>query len=176
MRCASCQTENRAGRRFCAECGAPLGPVCSACGAQNEPEERFCGECGAPLGDEAAATEPLHVVASSTSAVLSAPSSLTSSASRPSPRLATPRRCASCSPVTSHRARSLITRYGGHDREVHRRRGRRRLGRPSRARGRRRASGEGGARTDRRRWRRWARKLVLRSFEPAPVSSLARLL
>ncbi|HEV8623746.1 MAG TPA: adenylate/guanylate cyclase domain-containing protein [Acidimicrobiia bacterium] len=45
----ACGTENRPGRKFCAQCGAPLGLTCAKCGTSNEPEERFCGECGAPL-------------------------------------------------------------------------------------------------------------------------------
>ncbi|MGN6431374.1 MAG: AAA family ATPase [Gaiellaceae bacterium] len=49
MVCRSCGTENRAGRKFCAECGAPLAVACPACRAPNEPGERFCGECGARL-------------------------------------------------------------------------------------------------------------------------------
>jgi class 3 adenylate cyclase/tetratricopeptide (TPR) repeat protein len=49
MRCPNCGTENREGRRFCAECGTALAPACPACGAANEPGERFCGECGAAL-------------------------------------------------------------------------------------------------------------------------------
>ena len=32
MQCPTCQTENRAGRRFCAECGAALSLPCQACG------------------------------------------------------------------------------------------------------------------------------------------------
>jgi class 3 adenylate cyclase/tetratricopeptide (TPR) repeat protein len=53
MRCGSCGTENRAGRKFCSSCGSPLARVCAACGAANEPDDRFCGECGAPLEAEA---------------------------------------------------------------------------------------------------------------------------
>jgi class 3 adenylate cyclase len=49
MQCPRCQAENRAGRRFCAECGAPLALPCSSCGFSNEPEEKFCGGCGTPL-------------------------------------------------------------------------------------------------------------------------------
>jgi len=37
MKCARCQAENREGRRFCAECGAPLSLACPACGFANEP-------------------------------------------------------------------------------------------------------------------------------------------
>ena len=49
MRCLRCQAENREGRRFCAECGAPLAAACPACGFANEAEEKFCGGCGLPL-------------------------------------------------------------------------------------------------------------------------------
>jgi class 3 adenylate cyclase/tetratricopeptide (TPR) repeat protein len=55
MRCQSCGTENREGRKFCAECGSPLAAACPACGAANEPGERFCGECGTALGEAAPA-------------------------------------------------------------------------------------------------------------------------
>jgi class 3 adenylate cyclase len=50
MQCSRCQTENRAGRRFCAQCGGKLPLPCAACGFANEPGESFCGGCGAPLG------------------------------------------------------------------------------------------------------------------------------
>src|ERR1700736_4403351 len=49
MRCSKCATENREGRKFCAECGAPLNTRCASCGAENEAAEKLCGECGAPL-------------------------------------------------------------------------------------------------------------------------------
>jgi class 3 adenylate cyclase len=39
MRCPSCNHDNRAERRFCAECGAALATMCAACGASNEPGE-----------------------------------------------------------------------------------------------------------------------------------------
>ena len=55
MTCPACGTENRAGRKFCSSCGAPLARACPACGAANEPDDRFCGECGAPLAGEAVA-------------------------------------------------------------------------------------------------------------------------
>jgi Double zinc ribbon len=54
MRCPQCQCENRAGRRFCAECGAPLPVVCPACGFLNEPGEKFCGGCGTSVASPAA--------------------------------------------------------------------------------------------------------------------------
>jgi class 3 adenylate cyclase len=49
MQCTHCHTENRPGRRFCAECGVPLALACAACGFANEPGEKFCGGCGTPL-------------------------------------------------------------------------------------------------------------------------------
>jgi predicted amidophosphoribosyltransferase len=53
MRCSKCGRENRAGRRFCAHCGAKLTLVCASCKAENEPGEQFCGECGKPLAEVA---------------------------------------------------------------------------------------------------------------------------
>ena len=63
MRCVTCGAENRAGRRFCGQCGSALSRSCAACGFTNEPDEKFCGGCGAPLATAllpaaAAATEP----------------------------------------------------------------------------------------------------------------------
>ena len=49
MKCPRCHADNRAGRRFCAECGASLAFACPACGFSNEPSEKFCGGCGASL-------------------------------------------------------------------------------------------------------------------------------
>src|SRR5215218_11169090 len=66
MRCGQCGTENRAGRKFCAECGTALAVLCAACGAANEPGERFCGECGAAL--DTASAEPRPVPPPSASA------------------------------------------------------------------------------------------------------------
>ena len=56
MNCPSCGSENREGRKFCAECGRPLAALCPACGTANEAGERFCGECGSSLTAEAEAT------------------------------------------------------------------------------------------------------------------------
>jgi class 3 adenylate cyclase len=50
MRCSKCGTDNREGRKFCAECGETLASKCPRCGATNESHEKFCGECGAALG------------------------------------------------------------------------------------------------------------------------------
>ena len=60
--CSNCGTENRAGRKFCSECAAPLALPCPSCGALNEPGEKFCGECAQPLpaGGQAVAPSGLH--------------------------------------------------------------------------------------------------------------------
>ena len=55
MTCTACGSENPAGKRFCGDCGAPLGAACPSCGAENPPDKRFCGDCGTPLGAAAAA-------------------------------------------------------------------------------------------------------------------------
>ena len=52
--CQACGQENRAGRKYCAACGARLALSCPACGTENEPGERFCGECGTVLSREGA--------------------------------------------------------------------------------------------------------------------------
>jgi class 3 adenylate cyclase/tetratricopeptide (TPR) repeat protein len=46
MHCPRCQTDNRAGRKFCAACGQALAITCPHCAFINEPEDRFCGGCG----------------------------------------------------------------------------------------------------------------------------------
>src|SRR5215467_8064211 len=51
MRCSKCGSDNREGRQFCANCGAPLILTCPKCGASNQPGEKFCGKCGASLAD-----------------------------------------------------------------------------------------------------------------------------
>jgi class 3 adenylate cyclase/tetratricopeptide (TPR) repeat protein len=59
MICSACEAENRAGRKFCSNCGAPLALACPSCGAANEPDDRFCGECGSLLAaDGAASAQP----------------------------------------------------------------------------------------------------------------------
>jgi class 3 adenylate cyclase/tetratricopeptide (TPR) repeat protein len=62
MQCYACGHENRAGRKFCAECGNPLALACPTCGAANEPGERFCGECGSRLEGEAPAPKAVPAV------------------------------------------------------------------------------------------------------------------
>src|SRR6266511_25566 len=58
MLCSKCGRENRAGRRFCAHCGAKLTLVCASCKAENEPGEQFCGECGERLSEPAKPSPP----------------------------------------------------------------------------------------------------------------------
>ena len=49
MRCPKCGTDNPAGNKFCAECGAGLTGGCPKCGAESVLGTKFCGECGASL-------------------------------------------------------------------------------------------------------------------------------
>ena len=49
MHCTRCGKINEAGRKFCIECGAPLGTGCPSCGAPVPEDAKFCGECGANL-------------------------------------------------------------------------------------------------------------------------------
>jgi len=58
MRCSKCASDNREGRKFCAQCGTALNLKCPSCGAENTPGEKFCGECGAALAAGVAA-QPL---------------------------------------------------------------------------------------------------------------------
>ena len=55
MRCTSCESENREGRKFCGSCGAALPTPCQECGYANEAGERYCGGCGRLLVDDAVA-------------------------------------------------------------------------------------------------------------------------
>jgi hypothetical protein len=58
MRCSKCGRENRAGRRFCAQCGVGLTLVCPSCQAENEPGEQFCGDCGQRVAEPAHSPPP----------------------------------------------------------------------------------------------------------------------
>jgi class 3 adenylate cyclase/tetratricopeptide (TPR) repeat protein len=46
MRCAACQTELIAGKRFCHACGTPVPLSCRRCGAELTAAYRFCPDCG----------------------------------------------------------------------------------------------------------------------------------
>ena len=53
--CASCKTENPAGSKFCAGCGAalpktPVKAFCASCGIESPEGSRFCKGCGRPIG------------------------------------------------------------------------------------------------------------------------------
>ena len=50
MRCAKCGTEGIPGKKFCAECGAPLSNRCVNCGSDNASDAKFCADCGTALG------------------------------------------------------------------------------------------------------------------------------
>ena len=58
MNCTACGAANRAGRRFCGQCGASLDRLCPSCGAPNDEGERFCGECGSALAAGVTAARP----------------------------------------------------------------------------------------------------------------------
>lgn len=63
--CASCKTENPAGSKFCAGCGAalpktPLNIACPSCGAASPEGSRFCKGCGKPIGAAPPPPPPLH--------------------------------------------------------------------------------------------------------------------
>ena len=51
MHCSQCGTENKPGRKFCANCGQVLSLACSECGFENDAGDKFCGGCGISLGD-----------------------------------------------------------------------------------------------------------------------------
>src|SRR5262245_50292624 len=55
MHCSACGTQNRAGSRFCDNCGSPMETACPHCGGSNRSDARFCASCGQPLGG---ATDP----------------------------------------------------------------------------------------------------------------------
>lgn len=62
VHCAGCGAESLAGKRFCADCGAPLGLSCSACGAAAVAGQRFCADCGTPLPGGSAPEPPVMAV------------------------------------------------------------------------------------------------------------------
>ena len=157
--CSNCGTENRADRKFCLRCGTPLAVGCPNCGAANEPEAGFCGQCGHALAGASGAAASSSPAAFGPSTGLPSPT-----ASGPSP--VAERRLVSvlfadlvgftalAEGRDAEETRELLSRYfelardvdrplRRDGREVHRRRGDGRLGRPRRPRGRRRARGAG---------------------------------
>ena len=49
MHCATCQSDNPEGAKFCIECGTPLHNRCAQCGTNNLARAKFCSECGIAL-------------------------------------------------------------------------------------------------------------------------------
>ena len=107
------------------ECATPLAAACPNCGAANLPAAKFCSECATPLSAaRTAAATPARRARHrprreprprepSPSAGSSPSCSPTSSASRRSPRSATPRTCARLLTRYFDLARDVIERYGG---------------------------------------------------------------
>lgn len=75
MQCTKCGADNKAGARFCRQCGsafdvaeraapadATMARVCQVCGAGNTPTARFCKGCGSALATPAIAPENLAAV------------------------------------------------------------------------------------------------------------------
>ena len=49
MQCSQCQSDNKAGRKFCRTCGQTLPVPCAQCSFVNELGDQFCGGCGQAL-------------------------------------------------------------------------------------------------------------------------------
>jgi len=49
MDCPNCHSANEGNRRFCRECGAPLGNLCKRCNHLGPLEDKFCANCGNSL-------------------------------------------------------------------------------------------------------------------------------
>lgn len=58
MRCASCDSNNSEGAKFCSRCGVPLLVRCPACGASGPASAKFCSECAAPISIELTPERP----------------------------------------------------------------------------------------------------------------------
>ena len=58
--CPACgSNDNRAGRKFCSDCGSRLPLNCPSCGAAlDRTTQKFCGECGQPLNGTGVADAP----------------------------------------------------------------------------------------------------------------------
>ena len=58
--CASCQTPNAAGAKFCANCGTamPQAKFCASCGTSLAPGAKFCADCGTPTAGPPADASP----------------------------------------------------------------------------------------------------------------------
>jgi class 3 adenylate cyclase/tetratricopeptide (TPR) repeat protein len=72
MICASCGGETPEGKRFCKDCGAPLGGRCPSCNAATIAGSRFCADCGDPL--ESVTTAEVRAMPASAAGDIAAPS------------------------------------------------------------------------------------------------------
>jgi len=57
MKCASCQTDNPVGARFCLNCGSALASRCTNCQTELPAGARFCMQCGQPVRTVSAADD-----------------------------------------------------------------------------------------------------------------------
>ena len=74
MRCPKCGVEAAPGKRFCADCGAPLPIRCPKCGAEAQVGKPFCGDCGTALAHDAISpAAPAHKPPASAAAIRIAP-------------------------------------------------------------------------------------------------------
>ena len=113
MRCLACQADNRAGRRFCAACGAALEVLCPACQFANQPDERFCGGCGAALGARAGAPAGGAAGHGRRAAAGDGAVRRPRRLHRAEPASSTPRRCTPCSARFFERVDGIVEGYGG---------------------------------------------------------------
>src|SRR6266540_5206816 len=108
MTCPRCKTDNREGRRFCGECGAPLPSACPSCGFANEAAEKFCGGCGQPLAIPQRATPASTASPSPTPTAATAPSSSFASPDAYTPKHLAERILPSRSAVESERKQATV--------------------------------------------------------------------
>ncbi len=58
MECRRCNSQNDPQRKYCHECGTPIGFLCDRCGAYNSHNDKYCGSCGLPLSLSATKENP----------------------------------------------------------------------------------------------------------------------
>ena len=144
MVCPACAAELAEAAKFCPECGTAVqAPRCPSCGTPYAPNQKFCAECGTALGTatgtappvpaepDIAQTSPELRLVSVLFVDLVGFTSLSEGRDAEEVRELLGRYFES--------ARTIVDRYAGHRREVHRRRRDGGLGRAGRPRGRRRA-------------------------------------
>ena len=143
MRCPQCGHENPEGQRFCGDCGNAISATCGTCGSLNAPGQRFCGSCGASLapaaetGQDGSQAEQAIQTTTERRLVSVLFADLVGFTTLSETR--DPEEVRELLTRYFEESRRVVDRYGGVDREVHRRRRDGALGLPGRARGRRRA-------------------------------------